>query len=147
MPFNVLPNLVIVVCLGTLAAANIEVARTDVSAQTIHRLFELYGDQYDTTMETGKMTSRVADLVKTQVFLFDEVSMVDCDCWNTVKKLLSELDHTRRPDIASSDALGACHIILFGDFKQLPPATSQAPFIVDPAVLREFEFLALRLGS
>ena len=36
------------------------------------------------------------------------------------------------------------HILLFGDFKQLPPATSRAPFIVVPRVAREFEFRCLR---
>ena len=34
--------------------------------------------------------------------------------------------------------------MLFGDFKQLPPATSRAPFIVVPRVAREFEFRCLR---
>ena len=31
-----------------------------------------------------------------------------------------------------------------GDFKQLPPATSRAPFIVHPRVTAEFEFRCLR---
>ena len=34
-------------------------------------------------------------------------------------------------------------MLLFGDFKQLPPATSQAPFIVDPFVTRAFDFRTL----
>jgi len=35
-------------------------------------------------------------------------------------------------------------MLLFGDFKQLPPATSEAPFIVIPEVVRIFEFRCLR---
>ena len=36
------------------------------------------------------------------------------------------------------------HVVLFGDFKQLPPATSKAPFIVDPSVTSNFTFRVLR---
>ena len=36
------------------------------------------------------------------------------------------------------------HVVLFGDFKQLPPATSKAPFIVDPSVTNNFTFRVLR---
>ena len=34
-------------------------------------------------------------------------------------------------------------MILFGDFKQLPPATSRAPFIVLPSVYGSFDFRVL----
>ena len=35
-------------------------------------------------------------------------------------------------------------MILFGDFKQLPPATSKPPFIVLPSVFEGFDFRVLR---
>ena len=52
--------------------------------------------------------------------------MMDKDCWTTIKTLLSMVDHNRRPTVQSSDTFGAMHVLLFGDFKQLPPATSKA---------------------
>ena len=36
------------------------------------------------------------------------------------------------------------HLLLFGDFKQLPPASSEAPFIVLPSVYETFDFRVLR---
>ena len=36
------------------------------------------------------------------------------------------------------------HVFLFGDLKQLPPATSKAPFIVDPTIHNTFAFRVLR---
>ena len=36
------------------------------------------------------------------------------------------------------------HIILLGDFKQLPPATSRPPFVVRPSVYEHFRFAVLR---
>ena len=41
------------------------------------------------------------------------------------------------------DALGDVHLLLFGDLKQLPPATRKAPFIVLPLV-QTFDFRVLR---
>ena len=55
-----------------------------------------------------------------------KVSMMDKDCWTTIKSLLSMVDHNRRPAVQHSDTFGAMHVLLFGDFKQLPPATSKA---------------------
>ena len=70
--------------------------------------------------------------------------MLDEDCWNTITELLSVIDHSRRPAAHTADPYGAVHLVLFGDFKQLPPATSKAPFIVIPAVVDTFEFRVLR---
>ena len=39
---------------------------------------------------------------------------------------------------------GSVHMILFGDFKQLPPATSKPPFIAIPEVHRGFDYRVLR---
>lgn len=42
----------------------------------------------------------------------------------------------------NADELGDVHMLMFGDFKQLPPATSQAPFVVLDLV-RNFDFRCL----
>ena len=45
----------------------------------------------------------------------------------------------------TADAWGRVHLILCGDYKQLPPATSRPPFIgVDEGVMRDFRFRVLR---
>ena len=66
------------------------------------------------------------------VLLLDESSMVDVVAWQSICNILSILQDNRQG--RGPDHLGCVHLILFGDLKQLPPATSQAPFIVDPFV-------------
>ena len=70
--------------------------------------------------------------------------MIDDACFTGICDTLSILDHTRRPNERPSDCFGPMHVLLFGDFKQLPPATSRAPFIIHPRVVREFDFRSLR---
>ena len=82
--------------------------------------------------------------MKLEVLLLDEVSMLDTDAWNAICTILSTVDHSRRPDVQSSDTFGSLHVILFGDFKQLPPATSLPPFIVNPDVYGTFDFRVLQ---
>ena len=72
------------------------------------------------------------------------VSMIDDACFTGICSTLSIIDHTRRPSERPSDCFGPMHVCLFGDFKQLPPATSRPPFIVHPRVNREFDFRCLR---
>ena len=70
--------------------------------------------------------------------------MLDYVCFNSICKVLSDIDHCRRPDATvHSDLLGSIAFILFGDLKQLPPATSQAPFVVLP-IIQSFDFRVLR---
>ena len=83
-------------------------------------------------------------LVDLEVLLLDESSMLDGDGYSAIEEVLSITDHNRRPNGDSHDAIGNMHLLLFGDFKQLPPATSKPSFIVIPSVTRDFEFRCLR---
>ena len=112
-------------------------------AVTIHSLFD-FDNEYKTKIDFSKQTQNVADLLSLEVLLLDEVSMIDDACFTGICDTLSIVDHTRRPAARPSDCFGPMHIILFGDFKQLPPASSRAPFIVLPRVVREFDFRCLR---
>ena len=58
--------------------------------------------------------------------MLDEVSMLDVDIWEAMAKILGLADHARHRGFRQgSDEHGSVHVILFGDFKQLPPATSR----------------------
>ena len=61
-----------------------------------------------------------------------QVSMMDVDVFQSIVDVLSIADDARRGGVARgdgepTDALGNLHLLLFGDFKQLPPATGKAP--------------------
>jgi len=127
-----------------IAASNVEIEGTDVKATTIHAMFDLDTD-FITKLDFAKLDNqKVKNLMALDVFLLDEVSMIDVDAWDTMVELLSIADHSRRPERNTGDAFGNIHVILFGDFKQLPPATSKAPFIVRPMVYECFDFRVLR---
>ncbi len=118
-----------------IAAANVSIDGTDVTAATMHSLFGL-DEEMGTTLDfTQTREPKVRALLDMRVLLIDEHSMMDVDCWNTIKNILAEI-RSRRP--------GPVHVLMFGDLKQLPPATSKAPFIVDPAVHNTFAIRVLR---
>ena len=101
--------------------------------------------ELQTKLDLSKLDhEKVAALMKLQVLLLDEVSMLDVNAWTAIGTVFSTVDHSKRPDAQPVDAFGSLHVILFGDFKQLPPATSLPPFIVHPAVHENFDFRVLR---
>ena len=115
-----------------------------MAASTIHNLFEFDGE-YKTKLDFAKVgSSKVAELMALEVLLVDEFSMLDIKCYEGIEIVLSMIDHNRRPDVRTSDTFGLMHFILFGDFKQLPPASSEAPFIIIPRVTETFDFRCLR---
>ena len=114
-----------------IAAANVEVEGTDVVATTLHALLELDAE-LQTKLDLAKLDhAKVAALMKLQVLLLDEVSMLDTDAWHAISSILSTIDHSRRPDAQGGDAFGSLHVILFGDVKQpvdgLDPQGIRAP--------------------
>ena len=104
-----------------------------------------FDNEYRTKLDFAKLShAKVAALMVLEVLLLDEVSMLDTDCFTGICNVLSIIDHSRRPEARAADCFGPVHVILFGDFKQLPPCSSQAPFIVVPAVVQTFDFRCLR---
>ena len=102
-----------------IAAANIEIEGTDVTAQTVHSMFDL-DTAYQSKLDFAKLThAKVAALMALKVLLLDEVSMMDTDCFTTIAALCSNLDHSRHPNAHGADSFGKMHVILFGDFKYL----------------------------
>ena len=127
-----------------IAAANVAVTGCDVRASTLHNVFDFDGDMR-TSLDFSKLTHpKVAELMAMEAFLVDEFSMLDTACWSSVEEVLSIIDHSKRPAAKDDSSFGDLHVVLFGDFKQLPPATSRGPFIILPSVYESFDFLVLR---
>lgn len=102
-----------------IAASNVEIEGTDVKATTLHSMFDLDTD-FVTKLDFAKIDNKkVKALMELEVFLLDEVSMIDVDAWTAMVELLSIADHSRRPDQSVSDAFGNIHVLLFGDFKDI----------------------------
>ena len=106
---------------------------------TIHALLDLNPDM-ESKLDFTKGNPKTAVLMSLDVLFIDEVSMIDVDCWQAVAQAFSVIDHTKRPHDRSGDAFGELHVLLFGDFKQLPPATSKPPFIMLDTVHKTFDF-------
>ena len=68
--------------------------------------------------------------------------MIDEACFQGMADVLSLASDARKHG-RSTDGYGPVHFGLFGDFKQLPPASSRAPFIRLPSFARDFEFRCL----
>ena len=76
--------------------------------------------------------------------------MIDDGCWEAMEDQLTTVGALRlqaagcMPHPEEDDDFGRVHIILAGDYKQLPPATKRPPFIAaDPQLLERFEFRIL----
>ena len=96
-----------------IAAANIEIPRTDVRASTLHALFE-FDNEYKTKLDFTKQLQSVVELLHLNVLLLDEVSMIDDACFSGICDVLSIIDHTRRPNARAADCFGPLHVLLFG---------------------------------
>ena len=127
-----------------IAAANVEIEGTDVAATTIHAMFDL-DCELKSKLDFAKLGHpKVESLMSLEVLFVDEVSMIDTDCWDVISHLCETIDRAKRPRARRADRFGPLHLILFGDFKQLPPATTRPPFICDPEVYERFDFRVLR---
>ena len=94
---------------------------------------------------TGCANKKNKDLLELEILFLDEISMIDIDAWEAMSEILGLADHSRRPDApADDDPFGNVAVVLFGDFKQLPPATSKPPFVVVSWVVECFSFRVLR---
>ena len=83
-------------------------------------------------MQLWFVIKQVKALMGLGVLLVDEVSMIDMAAWETMARLLSTTEYSRRPNESVSIAFGNNHMVLSGDFKQLPPTTSKAEFVTLP---------------
>ena len=67
-----------------IAAANIEIEGTDVVGQTIHSLFDL-DNEYKSKLDFAKGNlQRVAELIRMEVLMIDEFSMLDCEIFRSL---------------------------------------------------------------
>ena len=94
----------------------------------------------DATKASDPYVQRLAAL---ELFMGDEVSMLNAGFWQTIQSSLLQADKWRQGRRQLADMFGSAHLILFGDCKQLPLATPSAPFIVLPEVHDIFDFKVL----
>ena len=133
-----------------IAAARLRVSRTPVSAFTLHYLFGLSVDLVSTIDPSRPDDAATQRLTKMTVLIVDEVSMVDDGAWFAMKDQLTAVGALPRGQQGASrhppaDDFGRAHILLSGDYKQLPPATSRPPCIAaDMQILERFDFRVLR---
>ncbi len=98
-----------------IAAANIELEGTVVSASTLHCFFDFDGC-YESRLDSSKTTNEKVDaVINLDVLMLDEVSMLDTDIWEAMTKILGLADHARhrgfRPE---SDEYRSVNLIIFG---------------------------------
>ena len=125
-----------------IAASNIDVPGTAVGAETLHFLLAMDGE-LNTKFDVSRQDDpKIQELNVIQVLMIDEFSMIDTETYSKVVAIFREL---RRGDAEkmTADGWGRMHVIFFGDLKQLPPATTHAPFIRLPEVRAAFDFRTL----
>ena len=104
-----------------IAAANIEIEGADVSAATLHNIFQL-GEEGRSLLDFDAPNNvKVKALAKMNVLLIDEISMVDLDLFGGCAECLATIDQMKRgrPADADRDPFGQIHLLLFGDYKQV----------------------------
>ena len=80
----------------------------------MHNLFDLCAS-YETKLDfTKHQHEKVSALVRMAILLLDEVSMLDCDIYEAITKLLGLADHSRRGHVDDADEYGSVHLVLFG---------------------------------
>ena len=105
-----------------IAAANIELEGTKINACTMHAMFSIGGDAYESKLDFTRSDDKIQELVNSRVLLFDEVSMLDNEIWDAITKLLGLAHQRRTGGVAgqAADEYGSVHLVCFGYFKQLP---------------------------
>jgi hypothetical protein len=129
-----------------IAAANLEAEGTDISASTLHKLFGLNFDVGSKLNFEDRQDPGVAKLLGMDVLLIDEASMIDRSFWDNIADVLSRMPMSARGRESAREApddYGRVHIIMFLDFKQLPPATNEPTFLVRGDVRESFRFMTL----
>ena len=63
-----------VITLEGIAAANVEIPGTDVSATTIHALFDLDAETFTTRLDFAKRTTKVETILALDCLLLDEAA-------------------------------------------------------------------------
>ena len=103
-------------------------------------------------MDAAKVGDDATDRLRKMTVLFiDEVSMIDDYTWPAIRDQLTTIAASNRHDMLDgkppppADDYGGVHLVLFGDLKQLPPATSRPPFLAASMQLfADFSFRVLR---
>jgi len=139
------------VCAGAptgIAAANIEIAGTSIHATTIHNLLKL-NPSLDTNFDFERCEDnpQLQQLIAMDVLFVDEYSMIDVELWTVLQRFLIKLAHVKREHQRkgpAADEHGSVHILIFGDAKHRPPATSMPPFLVLLSVHKTFYFSVMR---
>ena len=91
-----------------IAAANVEIEGTDVSASTIHTLFDLDTD-FKSKLDFAKLSnSRIADLMSMDVLLLDEVTILVCININKNTKMLLAGIHDGRRLLGHHRGIAVC---------------------------------------
>ena len=126
-----------------------EVQTNDIEPLPMHYHSLMF--DFDTELTTkldfskGSAKKKIKDLLELEILFLDEISMIDVDAFEAMSEILGIADHSREPDVLTDgDPFGNIAVVMFGDFKQLPPATSKPPFIVLSWVIERFCFRVLR---
>ena len=124
---------------------------TSISASTVHALFDFdleLSSKLDFSRKPDDAQKKVRELMECEIVFIDEFSMLDVDICTAIHQALQKASYAKANGQHSEDEVdklfGTYSIIFFGDFKQLPPATSKGPFIIIQGLIEQFDFRVLR---